>query len=812
MNKKKRIKKDKEFDSLNGNRKSHTIDIRKLFLRDAPKRTGYKPVPGVSICPRNFKEPKILETIGELNLKRECCSNVNKDVCRCGDVVACPASQEFKSNKSSDTESMNNEMADVSGTQDPIDFRGLRGMLWSKIDLEKLELFERRFSEPNATGSSPVGLTENFGTPIFYSNSQPLPYNQYTQESEGDNRQTINQEDIVLLMDMHKSCISHLDGLEQDFRLNIELQSSIEKELERGIQLLRPRLKQLAISERNYIHIIVNSLSSKVGFPKFDILYKSNSVETEYIGKSWFMGMDAMDIVSQHHKIADLQDKLVSSHLGNSDYSGFLSNYELGYGEDDAYCDEPDNNENRQINEDSELTLQCRSVLSKYLGSKLQEREKSLMLKRNLLIKLSNLIKLLESSPLSNFPFTSNNRHMFLNPIGIGRKSIVWKAFDFVDLVPCILKLFRIDFPSLNECNSESTFSPNVSISSNTCKLKSILGDSFSKLRKIRSIYNTQMNKLKSKEIPINILLFLSQSCNISLNNTNIIKSKQLNHGISELVFCTAIFEWQTPPSVNSTIVETYPHLESYDINSYVQLNGVLNETTALMYSRSLLRLFLLIYSFEDDEGLMNSIIFPIKASKIYIRKEECCFAIGPIDLINLDINLNLFQDDDVDLRKSYPTNLMRCRSFIKNHKDDDLINYLPKFVRETINGDQELLSIKNIQTLKSKLIDIKQSSDLHNILEKIHIFMIGSLLYYSLSNEYYNPSNTGCFSKLENVSLCTKELLMLILNENIAKIPNIPEVLNHPAFHPEKLVGTVGVQNSYNILQHQLSEFKFDI
>ncbi|KAH8741235.1 hypothetical protein FG386_000142 [Cryptosporidium ryanae] len=811
MNRKKRVKKDKEYDLLNGNKKSHTIDIRKLFLRDAPKRTGYRPVPGVSIYPRNFKEPKVLETINELNFKRECCSNINKDICRCGDVVACPASQEFKSNQSSDVESTNNGVANTSGTQDPIDFRGLRGMLWSKIDPEKLEMFERRFSEPNATGSSPVGLTENFGTPIFYSNSQP-PLNHYTQESEGDNSQVITQEDIMLLMEMYRNCTSQVEGLDQDLRLNMELQSSIENEIQRGIQLLRPRLKQLAISERNNIHIIVNSLSSKVGFPKFDIFYKANSDETEYISKSWFMGMDAMDIVNQHHKIADLQNKLLSNSLVSSDYNGFLSNYELGCDEDDAYYDEFDNHsDNKQINEDNELTIQCRSVLSKYLGSKLHEREKSLMLKRNLLVKLSNLIKLLESSPLSNFPFTLNNRHMFLNPIGIGRRSIIWKAFDFVDLVPCVLKLFRIDFPSLNECNGESSFSPNVSISSNTHKLRLILGDYFTKLRKIRSVYSTQMNKLKSKEIPVNILLFLNHTCNISLDNTNIIKSKQMNHGISELKFCTAIFEWQTPPSMNSTIVEAYSHLERYDIHSYVHLNGVLSETTALMYSRSLFRLFLLIHSFEGEEGFTNSVIFPIKASKIYIRKEDCCFSIGPLDLINLDIDFSLFQDDEISIRKNYPKNLMRCKNFIKNYKDDDLINYFPKFIRGAINDDQELLGGKNIKILKSKLIDIEKSFGLSKIVEKVHVYMIGSLLYYSLSNEYYNPNNNDCFSRLENVSLCTKELLMSILNENIAEIPNIVDILSHPALHPERLVGTVGVQNNYNIFQYQLSEFKFD-
>ncbi|KAH8582337.1 uncharacterized protein ELE39_003658 [Cryptosporidium sp. chipmunk genotype I] len=825
MNKRKRATKNKDSNLRYGLKRSNQLDIRKLFLRNAPKRTGYRPVPGVSIYPQNFREPRVLEAISHKRLKGECCNDFENGMCRCGDIVACPASQEFQSKGSLGEDSvMNNDEFNSKKVEipDPIDFRGLRGMLWSKINPEKFELFERRFSEPNATGSCPIGLTDNFESPVFFANTQPASSKLYeTAELSQELTDQVDEEDFNALMENWQNCLNQIDCLEQEMKINIELQLSIENELERGIRLLKPRLRQLTISERKLLHICINYLTSQVGFPRLDRFSDIQGIgnvgmnqdkEIVYVkNSSWFMGADAMDLVNQHHKIAELQGKLVRSHLNNQDNNSSLSLSfnEVGFEDDDSY-NYNKSLENKMINDDSELSLHCRSVLSKYLSGKLQERESSLKIKRNLLIRLSNILKLLESSPLSNFPFTVNNRHMFLNPIGIGRKSICWTAFDFSDLVSCVLKLYRLDFSAKNEIQKESMFSSNVSISSNTHKLKVVMQESFARLRTIRNTFNSQINQLKEKEVSLEMILFLKQNCNVhSLLNSKTIKNMQMNHGVSDVVLCSGVFEWYTPLSLSSTIVEIYPHLECYDILSYVHLNGVLGESTSLMYIRSLLKLFFLFSSFKDGNGKqgVKSFIFPVKASRVYIRKEESCFLIGPLDLVDLDSKIDSLQDDVVFKRK-YPANLMRCSSFTEGQKNDDIVNYLPPIIRDTINSDGYLYNIDNIKLLKKRLMGIGCLCD---IFEKIHIYMIGILLYFCLTGEYYSfeSQNDALYLKL---SSHVKELLNAMLNPNIDQIPSIERILDLPALHPERLVGTVGVQANYNLFQSQMSELKLMI
>lgn len=822
MSKRKRSRKNKDSGLRDELKRSNQLDIRKLFLRNAPKRTGYRPVPGVLIYPQNFREPRVLEAISHKKLKGECCNDFENGMCRCGDIVACPASQEFQSKDSlgEDSEMNNGELDSQRGeAPDPIDFRGLRGMLWSKINPEKFEMFERRFSEPNATGSCPIGLTDNFESPIFFANTQPASSKLYeTVELSQELIEQVNEEDFNAFMENWQDCMNQIDCLEQEMKINIELQLSIENELERGIRLLKPRLRQLTISERKLLHICINYLTSQVGFPRLD---KFSDIQTmDDVGMSqdkeivhikntsWYMGADAMDLVNQHHKIAELQGKLIRSHLNSQDNNSIFSSSfnEMGFEDDESYSNYR-NLENKMINDDSELSLHCRSVLSRYLSDKLQEKESALKTKRNLLIKLSNILKLLESSPLSNFPSTVNNRHMFLNPIGIGRRSICWTAFDFTELVPCVLKLYRLDFSAKNEIQRESMFSSNVSISSNTHKLKVVMQESFERLRIIKNAFNSQISQMKEKEVPLEIISFLKQNCNVhSLLNSKSIRNRQMNQGVSDIVLCSGIFEWYTPLSLNSTIVEIYPHMECYDILSYINLNGVLGESTSLMYIRSLLRLFFLFSSFKEDNGKqkMKSFIFPIKASRVYIRKEESCLLLGPLDLIDLDSKVDSLQDDIV-FKKKYPTNLMRCSSFTQGQKNDDIVNYFPPIIKDTINSDGYIFNIDNIKLLKNKLMDIGRFCD---IFEKIHIYMIGVLLYFCLTGEYYSfeSKNDNLYLKL---SSHVKELLNAMLNPNIDQIPSIEQILGLPALHPERLVGTVGVQANYNLFQSQMSELK---
>ncbi|OII73434.1 uncharacterized protein cubi_02646 [Cryptosporidium ubiquitum] len=826
MNKRKRSKKNRDFELRDGLKRSNQLDIRKLFLRNAPKRTGYRPVPGVLIYPQNFREPRVFEAISHKNLKKECCNEFENGICRCGDIVACPASQEFQSKNSSGEDSaINNDQLEDQNTQipDPIDFRGLRGMLWSKINPEKFEMFERRFSEPNATGSCPIGLTDNFESPMFFANTQPAPSKLYeTAELSQELIDQVNEEDFNNFMDTWQNCLNQIDTLEQEMKINIELQLSIENELDRGIRLLKPRLRQLTISERKFLHICINYLTSQVGFPRTDRFSNIQSMGEVDINRdqeivhiknsSWFMGTDAMELVNQHHKIAELQGKLVQSHLNNqNNNSNFLLSFnEMGFEDDESYSNYNRNLENKMINEDSELSLHCRSVLSKYLSGKLEERESSLKMKRNLLVRLSNILKLLESSPLSNFPFTMNNRHMFLNPIGIGRRSICWTVFDFFDLVPSVLKLYRLDFSAKNEIQKESMFSSNVSISSNTHKLKIVMQESFARLRTIRSVFNSQIGQIKKEEVPLEMILFLKQNCNVhSSLNSNTIKNRQMNHGVSDVILCSGMFEWYTPLSLSSTIVEVYPHLEYYDILSYVHLNGVLGESTSLMYIRSLLRLFFLFSSFKDSSGKkgVKSFIFPVKASRVYIRKEESCFLIGPLDLIDLDSKTDLLQDDII-FKKKYPVNLMQCNSFTQVQKNDDIVNYLPPIIRNIITSDDSLFNIENIKLLKNRLLDLGHLCD---IFEKIHVYIIGVLLYFCLTGNYYSVDSQKDTIYL-NLSSESKELLKAMLNPNIDQIPSIERILDFPALHPERLVGTLGVQNSYNLFQNQISELKLMI
>ncbi|KAJ1605962.1 hypothetical protein OJ253_2917 [Cryptosporidium canis] len=821
MNKRKRSKKSKSSDLRDELLRSNQLDIRRFFLRNAPKRTGYRPVPGVSIYPQNFREPRVLKPIDHDNLERVCCNDPDNGACRCGDVVTCPASQEFQSKSSSEDSSASNDEFGCQHTQDtdPIDFRGLRGILWSKINQEKFEMFERRFSEPNATGSCPVGLTNSFESPVLFASSQPAPSKLYeTIEMSQEQIDQVDEEDFNSFIETWNSCLSHIDGLEQELKMNLEVQLSIESELERGIRLLKPRLRQLAISERKLLHIYINSLTSQVGLPRLDRFLDTHptggidmSHEREILrlkNSSWFMGADAIDLVNQHHKIADLQGKLVQSHLNLQDIgNSFAQSFnEMGFEDEEAFGGYK-SVENRVINEDTELSMQCRLVLSKYLSGKLHERESSLKTKRNLLIKLSNTIKLLESSPLSNFPFAANHRHMFLNPIGIGRKSVCWTAFDFSDLSPCVLKLYRLDFLAKNEIQKESMFSSNVTISSNTHQLKTVMQESIARLRTIKRVVSLQTGQLKEREIPPEIIALLKQNCNIhSSLSSSTIRNKQMNHGISEIVLCTGMFEWNTPLSLNSTIVEIYPHLDCYDIFSYVLLNGPLGESTSLMYARSILRLFLLLSSFKgaDSRDGVKGFIFPIKASRVYIRKEESCFLVNPLDLLDLDPKTDILQDE-ISFKKKYPTNLMRCSSFTEGHESDNLVNYLPPMIRRTISSDDIVFSTGNIKLLRSRLAECGYPD---NIFEGIHTYMIGVLLYFCLTGDYYNADSQkdALFSSLSDE---VRELLRSMLNENIGEIPSIERILGSPALSPERLVGTVGVQASYNLFQCQMSELK---
>lgn len=828
MNKRKRSNKSKDSDPKDVLVKSNQLDIRKLFLRNAPKRRGYRPVPGVSIYPQNFREPRILKAINHEDLKRGCCNDLEDGICRCGDIVTCPASQEFQSKSSSGEDSKLGD--DFLGDQDakvpnPIDFRGLRGMLWSKINPEKFEMFERRFSEPNATGSCPVGLTDNFESPVFFANTQPAPSRLYEMiEMSQEQIKQVNEEDFNSFMDTWHSCLSHVDALEQELKMNIEVQLSIENELDRGVRLLKPRLRQLTISERKLLHIYINSLTSQVGFPRLNmfpdiqttnVADRSQDSEVVHVkNTSWFMGMDAMDLVNQHHKIADLQGKLVQSHLNNNqDVGTNFSHYfgEVGFEDDDSYSSYSRNVENRVINDDNELSLQCRSVLSRYLSGRLQERESSLRIKRNMLVKLSNIIKLLESSPLSNFPYTANYRHMFLNPVGIGRRSICWTAFDFSELLLCVLKLYRLDFSAKNEVQRESMFSSNVAISSNTHQLKTVMQESMARLRIIKRILGLQIGRVKEKEAPSELISFLKQNCYVhSSLSSNTIKNKQLNHGISEAVFCSGMFEWHTPLSLSSTIVEVYPHLECYDILSYVLINGVLGESTSLMYIRSLLRLFQLFSSFRDEDGGqgVKTFIFPIKASRVYIRKEESCFLIGPLDLIDLGSKADVLQDE-VNFKKKYPTNLMRCTSFTESHESDNLVNYLPPAIREVILSDDSVSNSDSVRLLRSRLMEHGCPG---HLFEKTHVYMIGVLLYFCLTGSYYDNTDSPRDVSYSRLSDEVKELLTSMLSQDMDQIPSIERVLDLPALHPERLVGTVGVQASYNLFQSQISELKLRI
>ncbi|KAF7456893.1 Protein kinase-like domain containing protein [Cryptosporidium felis] len=823
MGKRKRSKNNRNTDLSTRSRGAQQLDIRRLFLRDAPRRTGYRPVPGVSIYPQNFREPRIIEIIDNRNLKRHCCNDPDRETCRCGDVVACPNSQEFQSRDSSENGDSGIEKGDSSDQNikapDPIDFRGLRGMLWSKISPEKFEMFERRFSEPNATGSRPVGLTDNFETPIFFANTQPASSKLCEMHDPEEQITTkVNDEDFNSFMEMWQSCMGQVDCLEQEIRIGIELQFSIENELERGVRLLKPRLRQLTISERKLVHICINRLSSQVGFPKLDKFSSyqgedSDPAEEDEVvhlaNNSWFMGMEAMDIVNEHHKIADLQGKLVHSHMNIQD-SQNSSSYlgEFGFEDEEVLSSHCRDAENRMIHENSELSLQCRTELSKYLNTKLQVRESSLRFKRNLLLRLSNFLKLLESSPLSNFPFTSNSRHMFLNPVGIGRRSISWTAFDFVDLVTCVLKLYRLDFPANNETHAPSMFSSNVSISSNTHKLKAVVQDSFSRIRRIKNAYNFRINKIREKEVPPEISSFLKHNCDLRTPwNFKTLKNRQMSLGISDLVFCSGIFEWHTPLSLNSTIVEIYPFLECYDVFSYVLLNGVMGESTSLMYIRSLLRLVLLFSSFQiEDAQEVRDLIIPIKASRVYIRKEEVCLLIGPLDVIDLSLEQDVLQDE-VYFQKKYPKNLIRCNSFIKAQESDLLTNYLPPAIKEVVSSD-ESLTLAKTELLRSRLKGLGNSQ---NYFEKIHIYMIGVLLYFCLTGSYYDHE---LYSEILNlkVSHHTKELLNIMLNPDLAKIPSTEKILDLAALHPEKLIGTVGIQANFNLFQSQISDLKLDI
>ncbi|XP_665496.1 hypothetical protein [Cryptosporidium hominis TU502] len=94
------------------------------------------------------------------------------------------------------------------------------------------------------------------------------------------------------------------------------------------------------------------------------------------------------------------------------------------------------------------------------------------------------------------------------------------------------------------------------------------------------------------------------------------------------------------------------------------------------------------------------------------------------------------------------------------------------------------------------------------DIFEKIHIYMIGVLLYFCLTGEYYSfeSKNDTIYLKLSGH---VKELLNAMLNPNIDQIPSIEQILGFPALHPERLVGTVGVQTNYNLFQSQMSELK---
>ena len=101
------------------------LDIKKLYLRNAPKRPGYRPIPGVSVYPQNFKSPRIIKEGTYKDKALDICHDSiseEQSSCRCGDVITCPGSQEFRCNNSDKSDHVEENF--ISSCK-PVDFRGL---------------------------------------------------------------------------------------------------------------------------------------------------------------------------------------------------------------------------------------------------------------------------------------------------------------------------------------------------------------------------------------------------------------------------------------------------------------------------------------------------------------------------------------------------------------------------------------------------------------------------------------------------------------------------------------------------------------
>ncbi|KAL7068575.1 hypothetical protein ACR3K2_09720 [Cryptosporidium serpentis] len=805
------LKDSNSKDIINGViKQSKYFDIKKLYLRNAPKRPGYRPIPGVSVYPQNFKSPRILKEGTYKNKVLGICHDSiseEQSSCRCGDVITCPGNQEFRCNNSDKSDHIEENFLSIC---EPVDFRGLRGLLWSKIDVKKVEMFEKRFTEPNASGTIPQDLNENFGTPIFL-----LKENNNNKKSERKifNSNENKDMDLTSVIGVWNDCNNRLIELEQEYTINKDLQNSIKAELNHGIRLLKVQLRKLAMAERQLIHLQLNQLSSQVGTPKYnamhEMLHDNNRKVLKYdlSNISWFMGLNALDIGNYCHKIADLQGK----YMFNSQFSQ-ASMYE------ELESENEDLNKNWNINCDNKLDKCGKELLSRHLGRKLAEKESELLLQRNTLIKLSKLMKLLQYSPLANFPCTKGNRYIFLNPVDIGNTCIVWSAFDFVDFIPCVLKLYKVNFEVNIELLSKSIFAKNFCINSNSYKLKSLLEEGMNFLRLIKNIYNKGIQNFKSKiTFPKTCLYTKQKFSNLgsSIKNDFILKNKFIQNTIASISLCSNIFEWHIPLSSTSIIVESHPCIEYYDIRSYVSSIGVMDECTALMYIRSLIRLLHLISldKMESNQSLelqgtfnIKHFILPIKASHIYVKKEECCISIGPLDSILLisSTNEQIIEDCDTNFaqlraeylqyNKCHPQDLFLSESSLEYYSGENIVYYLPN---EIIMLNKRNLNIgENFDSLSTStnVPPILFSQIYTN--EQIHIYMTGVLLYYCLTGNYYDRNIKGILD-LSGVSQDTKDLLLTMLDSNYFRktSPTFDTILNTPLLLPENLIGTCGVQ-----------------
>ncbi|OII71061.1 hypothetical protein cand_019000 [Cryptosporidium andersoni] len=787
------------------------LDIKKLYLRNAPKRPGYRPIPGVSVYPQNFKSPRIIKEGTYKDKALDICHDSiseEQSSCRCGDVITCPGSQEFRCNNSDKSDHVEENF--ISSCK-PVDFRGLRGLLWSKIDVKKVEMFEKRFTEPNASGTIPQDLNENFGAPIFLSKNNNNNNNKLERKISNSNE---NKDiDLASVIELWNDCNNRLIELEPEYTINRDLQNSIKAELDHGIRLLEAQLRKLAMAERQLIHLQLNQLSSQVGTPKYNavhrMLHDNNKKVLKYdiSNISWFMGLNALDIGNYCHKIADLEGKF----MFNSQFNQ-ASIYE------ELESENEDLNKNWNINYDNKLDRYGKELLSRHLGRRLAEKESELLLQRNTLTKLSKLTELLQYSPLANFPCTKGNRYIFLNPVDIGNTCIVWNAFDFVDFIPCVLKLYKVNFEVNMDLLSKSIFAKSLCINSNSYKLKSLLEEGMNFLRLIKYIYNRGIQSFRSRiTLPKTCLYTKQKFSNLSssIKSDFILKNKFVQNAIASISLCSNIFEWHIPLSSASIIVESHPYIEYYDIRSYVSSIGVMDEYTALMYIRSLIRLLHLISldEMESDQSLefqgtfnIKHCILPIKASHIYVKKEECCISIGPLDSIllisstneqmigDLDTDFSQLRAECLQYNKCYPQDLFLSESLLEYHNGENIVYYLPN---EIIMLNKRNLNIgENFDSLptSTNVPPILFSQMYTN--EQIHIYMTGVLLYYCLTGNYYNR-NIKEILDLSNVSQDTKDLLLAMLDSNRFRktSPTFDTILNTPLLSPENLVGTCGVQ-----------------